>query len=123
MTLIDPCAALLNSKCCAQTAALDGKKEKRCQRQNRGYCVIIKALCNDVRCSTKGMPKHVPEAFQNPAWNVSKPSKIQAWGGFGRQMCTQDAPQTSQDAPKRAQDAPQSAQEAPKRAQETPKNV
>ena len=97
------------------------RKGRRC---SAGECksvvtACIKALCHEVRGAAKGVPKHAPEALQNPARHVPKPPKIEARGTPG----SQHAPRSAPDQPGAPKKCPRGAQEAPKRSQEPPKSA
>ena len=105
-----------HSMCCAQTAAPDGKKNKRREMQKRGHC-IIKSIITE--CSKKtltntvlGNPKHyrdAPGSLQNPAR-----------APIGQHVTARSLPRVPERRPRRAQEAPKSAQKASKSAQEPP---
>ena len=78
---------------------------------------LIKALCNEAQGAAKGMPKHAPEAFQNPARHVPKPSKIEARSALGRR----NAPKRRQKSAKRRPRGSKTRPRAPKKCPRGPK--
>ena len=79
--------------------------------------------------AAKGTPKHDPEAFQNPARHVPKPSKIEVLGTPGRQNTSKkrfrpakSAQEVPKGRPRIVPEAPGAAQERPKAGQETPQS-
>ena len=84
-----------------------------------------------MRGAAKGMPKHAPEALQNPARHPPKPSKIEARATPGRQNAPKTCPRAARRHPGAPKIRPRSAQElprgrpraakrCPRRAQEAP---
>ena len=71
----------------------------------------------------KGIAKHAPEAFQNPAQHVPKPDKIEGRRGSESQNAPKRHPRPAKRRPRTPKKCPRATQEAPKRAQEPPKSA
>ena len=68
------------------------------------------------------MPKHAPEAFQNPVQHVPKPFKIEAWDGPGNPNAAMKLHRAAKRQPRASKKCPRDAQEPPKRGQKASKS-
>ena len=69
------------------------------------------------------MPRHVPEALQNPAQHVSKPVKIEVRGGPGSQEAHERLFRLAKRRPRVPRKCLRDSQEAAKRDQEPAKSA
>ena len=69
------------------------------------------------------MPRHVPEALQNPARHVSKPVNIEARGGPRSQEAPERRFRLAKRRPRVPRKCPRDTQEAAKRDQEPAKRA
>ena len=87
--------------------------------KKRGYC-MNKSIWSRSARRAKCMLKHGPEAFQNRARHVPKPSKIETRGGPGRSNAPKKRPKPAKKRPRAPNKCPRGTQEASKRGQEPP---
>ena len=103
----------LNSMCCAQTAAPEGKKTKRWEMQKRGDCTIKNII---TKCMEK--PGKIEfGALQKPPRTFPEPSKIEPGsllGSIWQPGGIQERARDTQEAPRRRPKGSKSVPRAPK---------
>ena len=103
----------MDSKCCAQTAAPEGKKTKRWEMQKRGDCIIKNII---TKCTEK--PRKIKFGdLQKPPRTLPEPSKIEPGSLLGSIWLPggiQERARDTQEVPKRRPKGPKSVPRAPK---------